>query len=107
MTSSRAWRLPGSKIVHARAGREESAAPDESIPAVARRSPLYVWYWRGKFFLFRPIYLQQLGAPPLQTGVILGAFCAMTTLPPIPPGSCMTPSPIHKLYTLTLPHTHF
>ncbi len=48
---------------------------------------LFAWgIGEGMFFLFQPIYLQQLGAPPLQIGVILGAFGAMTTLAHIPAG---------------------
>lgn len=38
------------------------------------------------FLLFQPIYLQQLGAGPIQIGVILGAFGAAMTLTHIPAG---------------------
>lgn len=38
------------------------------------------------FLLFQPIYLQQLGADPIQIGAILGAFGAVMTLAHIPAG---------------------
>jgi MFS family permease len=48
---------------------------------------LFTWgLGEGMFLLFQPIYLQQLGAGPIQIGVILGAFGAMMTLAHIPAG---------------------
>lgn len=38
------------------------------------------------FLLFQPIYLQQLGAGPIEIGVILGAFGAAMTITHIPAG---------------------
>ena len=38
------------------------------------------------FLLFQPIYMQQLGANPIQIGVILGAFGAVMTFAHIPAG---------------------
>ena len=38
------------------------------------------------FLLFQPIYLQQLGANPIQIGIILGAWGAIMTLAQIPAG---------------------
>ena len=38
------------------------------------------------FLLFQPLYLQELGASPLQIGIILGAFGASMTLTHIPAG---------------------
>jgi MFS family permease len=48
---------------------------------------LFTWgMGEGMFLLFQPIYLQQLGAGPIEIGVILGAFGAMMTLAHIPAG---------------------
>jgi len=48
---------------------------------------LFMWgVGETMFLLFQPIYLQQLGADPLQIGVILGAFGAVMTLTHIPAG---------------------
>lgn len=48
---------------------------------------LFMWgIGEGMFLLFQPIYLQQLGASPIQIGAILGAFGAMMTLAHIPAG---------------------
>jgi MFS family permease len=48
-----------------------------------------LFFWgigESMFLLFQPIYLQQLGADPIQIGVILGAFGAVMTLAHIPAG---------------------
>lgn len=48
-----------------------------------------LFFWgvgEGMFLLFQPIYLQKLGADPIQIGVILGAFGAVLTLAHIPAG---------------------
>lgn len=48
---------------------------------------LFTWgMGEGMFLLFQPIYLQQLGADPIQIGYILGAYGAMMTLAHIPAG---------------------
>jgi MFS family permease len=48
---------------------------------------LFTWgMGEGMFLLFQPIYLQQLGAAPIQIGVILGASGAVMTLAHIPAG---------------------
>ena len=48
---------------------------------------LFLWgLGESMFLLFQPIYLQQLGADPIQIGVILGAFGAVMTLTHIPAG---------------------
>ncbi len=48
---------------------------------------LFMWgIGESMFLLFQPIYLQQLGADPIQIGVILGAFGAVMTLAHIPAG---------------------
>ncbi len=48
---------------------------------------LFMWgLGESMFLLFQPIYLQQLGADPIQIGVILGAFGAVMTLTHIPAG---------------------
>jgi len=48
---------------------------------------LFMWgVGETMFLLFQPIYLQQLGADPIQIGVILGAFGAVMTLTHIPAG---------------------
>ncbi len=48
---------------------------------------LFLWgVGESMFLLFQPIYLQQLGAAPIQIGVILGAFGAVMTLTHIPAG---------------------
>ena len=48
---------------------------------------LFLWgIGEGMFLLFQPIYLQQLGANPIQIGAILGAFGAVMTLAHIPAG---------------------
>lgn len=40
----------------------------------------------GMFYMFQPIYLQQLGADPIQIGMILGALGFVMTLAHIPAG---------------------
>ena len=40
----------------------------------------------GMFYMFQPIYLQQLGADPIQVGMILGALGFVMTLAHIPAG---------------------
>jgi len=48
---------------------------------------LFTWgIGEGMFLLFQPIYLQQLGADPIQIGAILGGFGAVMTLAHIPAG---------------------
>ncbi len=48
---------------------------------------LFTWgMGEGMFLMFQPIYLQQLGADPIQIGVILGASGAVMTLAHIPAG---------------------
>ncbi len=48
---------------------------------------LFLWGMGESMFLFfQPIYLQQLGADPIQIGIILGAFGAVMTLTHIPAG---------------------
>ena len=48
---------------------------------------MFLWgLGESMFLLFQPIYLQQLGADPIQIGVILGAFGAVMTLTHIPAG---------------------
>lgn len=48
---------------------------------------LFTWgIGEGMFLLFQPIYLQQLGADPIQIGTILGAFGLVMTLAHIPAG---------------------
>jgi len=48
---------------------------------------LFMWgIGEGMFFLFQPIYLQQLGANPIQIGAILGAAGFVMTLVHIPSG---------------------
>lgn len=48
---------------------------------------LFTWgLGESMFLLFQPIYLQQLGADPIQIGVILGGAGAMMTLAHIPAG---------------------
>ncbi|HEX2697628.1 MAG TPA: MFS transporter [Anaerolineales bacterium] len=48
---------------------------------------LFTWgIGEGMFLLFQPLYLQQLGADPIQIGVILGAFGAVMTLAHVPAG---------------------
>jgi len=48
---------------------------------------LFLWgLGESMFLLFQPIYLQQLGAGPIEIGVILGAFGAAMTLTHIPAG---------------------
>jgi len=48
---------------------------------------LFLWgLGESMFLLFQPIYLQQLGADPIQIGIILGAFGAVMTLTHIPAG---------------------
>ena len=48
---------------------------------------LFVWgIGEGMFMLFQPVYLQELGASPIQIGAILGAFGAAMTLTHIPAG---------------------
>ncbi len=48
---------------------------------------LFTWgIGEGMFLLFQPIYLQQLGANPLQIGAILGGFGAVMTMAHIPAG---------------------
>lgn len=48
---------------------------------------LFLWGVGESMFLpFQPLYLQQLGAGPLQIGVILGAFGAAMTITHIPAG---------------------
>jgi len=48
---------------------------------------LFMWgVGETMFLLFQPIYLQQLGADPIQIGVVLGAFGAVMTLTHIPAG---------------------
>jgi len=47
---------------------------------------LFMWgLGESMFLLFQPIYLQQLGADPIQIGVILGAFGAVMMFTHIPP----------------------
>lgn len=48
---------------------------------------LFTWgIGESMFLIFQPIYLQQLGANPIQIGVILGVWGAMMTLAHIPAG---------------------
>ena len=48
---------------------------------------LFTWgIGESMFLLFQPIYMQQLGANPIQIGVILGAFGAVMTFAHIPAG---------------------
>jgi MFS family permease len=48
---------------------------------------LFLWgVGESMFLLFQPIYLQDLGAGPIEIGVILGAFGAAMTLTHIPAG---------------------
>ena len=48
---------------------------------------LFTWgIGESMFLLFQPIYLQQLGADPIQIGAILGAFGAILTFAHIPAG---------------------
>ena len=48
---------------------------------------MFAWgMGEGLFFYFQPIYLQQLGANPLQIGAILGVFGLAMTLSHIPAG---------------------
>ena len=48
---------------------------------------LFLWgVGEGMFLLLQPIYLQQMGASPIEIGVILGAFGAAMTLTHIPAG---------------------
>ncbi len=48
---------------------------------------LFTWgIGESMFLLFQPIYLQQLGADPIQIGIILGAFGAVMTIAHIPAG---------------------
>ncbi len=48
---------------------------------------LFTWgIGESMFLLFQPIYLQQLGADPIQIGAILGGFGAVMTMTHIPAG---------------------
>ena len=48
---------------------------------------MFMWgLGESMFLLFQPIYLQQLGADPIQIGIILGAFGAVMTITHIPAG---------------------
>jgi len=48
---------------------------------------LFTWgIGEGMFLMFQPIYLQQLGADPIQIGAILGGFGAVMTMAHIPAG---------------------
>jgi DHA1 family multidrug resistance protein-like MFS transporter len=48
---------------------------------------LFLWgLGESMFLLFQPVYLQELGAAPIEIGVILGAFGAAMTLTHIPAG---------------------
>ncbi len=48
---------------------------------------LFLWgVGEGMFLQLQPIYLQQMGAAPIQIGIILGAFGAAMTLTHIPAG---------------------
>jgi MFS family permease len=48
---------------------------------------LFTWgIGEGMFFIFQPIYLQQLGADPIQIGRILGALGGVMTIVQIPAG---------------------
>ncbi len=48
---------------------------------------LFLWgVGEGMFLLLQPIYLQQMGASPIEIGIILGAFGAAMTLTHIPAG---------------------
>lgn len=48
---------------------------------------LFLWgVGEGMFLLFQPVYLQELGASPIEIGAILGAFGAAMTLTHIPAG---------------------
>jgi MFS family permease len=48
---------------------------------------MFAWgLGEGLFFYFQPIYLQQLGAQPLQIGAILGGFGLAMTLSHVPAG---------------------
>ena len=50
-------------------------------------SSLFLWgVGESMFLLFQPVYLQELGAGPIQIGAILGAFGAAMTLTHIPAG---------------------
>src|SRR5512139_1151531 len=48
---------------------------------------LFLWgIGESMFLLFQPVYLQELGAGPIEIGAILGAFGAAMTLTHIPAG---------------------
>jgi MFS family permease len=48
---------------------------------------LFTWgIGESMFLLFQPIYLQQLGADPIQIGAILGGFGAVMTIAHVPAG---------------------
>jgi len=48
---------------------------------------LFLWgIGESMFLLFQPVYLQELGASPIEIGVILGAFGAAMTLTHVPAG---------------------
>ncbi len=48
---------------------------------------LFLWgVGEGMFLLFQPVYLQQMGASPIEIGIILGAFGATMTFTHIPAG---------------------
>lgn len=48
---------------------------------------LFLWgVGEGMFMLFQPIYMQQLGADPIQIGAILGAFGLVMVLVHVPSG---------------------
>jgi len=48
---------------------------------------LFSWgIGEGMFMLFQPLYLQQLGADPIQIGTILGAFGLVMVMVHIPSG---------------------
>lgn len=48
---------------------------------------LFTWgIGESMFLLFQPIYLQQLGADPIEIGIILGAWGAIMTVAQIPAG---------------------
>jgi len=50
-------------------------------------SSLFLWgVGESMFLLFQPVYLQELGAGPIQIGAILGAFGAAMTLTHVPAG---------------------
>lgn len=58
-----------------------------SVDLILVAFSLFTWgIGEGMFFYFQPIYLQELGADPLQIGAILGGVGAMMVIAHIPAG---------------------